>query len=125
MKLLKVIIFAQFFIFSVFCFGDDNEKFTGGWCINAQEHKVDDYLFIKKIDNNFLIIRISINDEAVGKGIGKIIDVNKMKFEINGNIYFLNWFNDKDGEWLEEYVKPNGEDNSVYERIENFSIDKF
>ena len=81
MKLFKFIIFAQFLIFSVFCFADDNEKFTGDWCINAQEYKVDDYLFIKKINNNYLIIRISLNDEAVGKGIGKIIDINTSKGE--------------------------------------------
>ena len=122
----KIIIIMLFLFLNIFCFAEKNEsKIVGTWCIDSQNYKIDDFIIINKIDDKFLVIRMSINDKEVYNGIGYFVDQNTIKYSIDKNIFFLDWFEDDNGEWLEEYINKDQEEITIFERIENFSIDKF
>ena len=119
-----LIICIMLGIFISFLEGSDNDHFIGFWCVDSKNRGIDDFLIIKKIENAYLIVVADIDDNVVSKGIGKRIDKDTIVYEMWGNKYTLDWFKDKNGEWLEEYIEFRKEEYPIYERVENFSIDE-
>ena len=120
--------FLVIFSLSIYCHAENNSyknRFEGIWANYPGYGQIDDFLIIKKIDNCYLVIVADVDNKAVNKGIGKIIDNDTLEYEMWNNKYTLDWFKDEEGEWLEKYIGYRKEEYPVYERIEKFSIDKF
>ena len=128
MKYIKLLIIIFLFIYSSASYAIDDNKddhFEGVWADYSGYSKIDDFIIIQKIEENYLVIVADVDDKAVNKGIGKRIDSDSMQYEMWGHIYTLDWFEDGDDEWLEKYIGYRKEEYPIYERVKSFSIDKF
>ena len=104
-SLIKVLLFL--FIFQVVCFAEENNynNFEGLWCIDAQDKLIDDFLIIKKIDNNYLVITAFTDDDKSQKSIAVLKNKNILEVVLRGKKYTLKWDRDGDEEWIEMFIK--------------------
>ncbi len=126
---MKYIYFFILFIFlAIYCNAENNDlkdPFEGVWGDFPGYGKINDFLIINKIGNDYLVITAFTDDDKSQKSIAKRLNHNILKIMIRGNQYTLKWDKDGDEEWLEMYIDPNVEEYPYFERIEKFSIDKF
>lgn len=126
---MKKIFLIYFILFSmVLSFSQDNEynnRFNGVWVYYSGYSKIEEYLLIKKIDEKYLVITADTDDNGASKGIGRLIADNIIEVKLGKLTYKLVYGSEGSEEWIEMYLTPYDEEYPVYERIENFSIDKF
>ena len=130
MKYIKIIIIV-IITFNFPCYSDDILKkdiFNGIWAVDADDFQIRSFLAIKKIGNQYLVIRIGIDGsgkDIVLKGIGDQTSDCTLRVQLKNHNYTLKWDKDGDEEWIEMYIDPNVEEYPYFERVEKFSIDKF
>ena len=128
MKYRKYFIAIFFLIIGTLCIAEDQkvaDRFSDIWIVGSEDWKIEEYLIIKKIDEKYLVITADTDDNGASKGIGRLIADNIIEVELGKLTYKLVYGSEGSEEWIEMYLTPYDEEYPVYERIENFSIDKF